>query len=86
MIIEKYYLLDPDQGTYFVYMSDLTDAQFQYIKDNIDDTIEEEIEEDEGYITKYSVEVACYKSNQFDDLITYLKKEGFVNVSSHKYI
>jgi hypothetical protein len=83
--MQKYYTCEPDEGTYFVAMSYLTDEQRQYIVEKFDRDIEDEyFIEANGYTTRYCVEVPCgfYDSEgyMFGDLCEYLDKEGFVEV------
>ena len=74
---DRYYTVDPDEGSYFVYISNLTQEQQKYIQKNIypEYDIEEDDDDDKTY--KYTIDAPCYNSNIFDNLIEYLKKEGF---------
>lgn len=81
---EKYYILDPDEGSYFVSISDLNQTQMEYISKTIDLDIDETEGDEEiyerGYHFKYITDAPCYMSNKFDDLLDYLHKEGFCEV------
>lgn len=83
--MQRYYSLDPDEGSYFVSMSYLTDEQKQYIGKNFDLDIDEELFiEYNGYTTRYVVDAPCgyYDSEGhiFGDLCKYLHSEGFIEV------
>jgi hypothetical protein len=80
---QRYYTCDPDAGTYFVSMSDLSEEQKQYIVEKFDlDIDEEEFVEPSGYITRYVVEAPCgfydTEGHIFYDLCNYLHSEGFI--------
>lgn len=86
-IPKRYYHTDPDEASYFVFISDLNEEQKQFIESSIDEYLEfNEHNDDEDmveYPTKYfmDVSVRCIDGKcSFDDLIGYLKKEGFVDI------
>ena len=78
----RYYGLDPDEGSYFVYMSDLNEEQKEYILTNIypDYDLTEDDDDDKTY--KYTIDAPCCTENSiFSNLIKYLEKEGFIELS-----
>ena len=79
--MDKYFLLDPDQGSWFLYISDLTETQQTYIR-QIFEFLEEEEEEEEGYKFKFFADVpGDYYGNEFSNIMKYLQKEGFQDVT-----
>ena len=81
--MEKYYELDPDEGSYFVYISNLTEEQKRYISKNIfiyDNINEIEETDDEIFDNnrtfKYLID-ADVSNGIFEGLINYLKIEGY---------
>ncbi len=76
--MKKYYQLDPDEGSYFVYISDLSKKQKYYILTNIYPYDDDISEDDEEY--KYQIDAPCCNSDIFNNLIEFLKKEGFKEV------
>ena len=73
-----FYKIDPDEGSYFVSISDLTEDQKEYIAKNVfvvyDLTViwDEEDEED----CKYCID-ACIPNGIYSRLIEYLNSEGY---------
>ena len=81
--MEKYYEIDPDEGSYFVYISNLTEEQKRYISKNIfiyDNINEIEETDDEIFDNnrtfKYLID-ADVSNGIFEGLINYLKIEGY---------
>ncbi len=81
--MEKYYEIDPDEGSYFVYISNLTEEQKRYISKNIfiyDNINEIEETDDEIFDNnrtfKYLID-ADVSNGIFEGLIKYLKIEGY---------
>ena len=81
--MEKYYELDPDEGSYFVYISNLTEEQKRYISKNIfiydnineiEETDDEIFDNDRTF--KYVID-ADISNGIFESLIKYLKIEGY---------
>lgn len=81
--MEKYYEIDPDEGSYFVYISNLTEEQKRYISKNIfiydnineiEETDDEIFDNDRTF--KYVID-ADISNGIFEGLIKYLKIEGY---------
>lgn len=83
--MEKYYEIDPDEGSYFVSISDLTEEQKEYIARNIfveydlTDIKDDDDIHDNGRTYKYYID-ACVPNGIFSNLVKYLKKEGYKEV------
>lgn len=78
--MNKYYSIEPDEGSYFVYISNLSKEQILYITKNIypDYDIEED-NDDENY--KYTIDApCCYSNSIFTNLISYLNNENYKNI------
>lgn len=86
--MKKYYEIDPDEGSYFVSISNLTEEQKEYIARNIfvkydlTDIKDDDDTYDNGRTYKYYIDApCCYENNIFNKLIEYLKKEGYININ-----
>ena len=82
--MERYFLLDPDQGSWFLYISNLTETQQAYIR-QIFDFLDEEDKEEEGRKFKFFADVpGDYYGDEFRKIINYLLAEGFESVTDCK--
>lgn len=74
-----FYKIEPDECSYFVSISDLTEYQKEYIVKNVfiypdlKDIMEDEDEDD----CKYYID-ACFVNGIYDSLINYLNSEGYI--------
>ena len=76
---QKLYYADPDQGSEFFYITNLTEAQIKYINENFDLEVENDDEPD--FI---NFNYSCDCSTDID-LRDYLKNEGFKEIDDPKY-
>ncbi len=78
---EKLYYADPDQGSEFFYVSNLTEEQIKYIEENFDlKNIQEEDEEVDFNNFDY-----CCECPTDIDLRDYLNNEGFKEIEDPNY-
>ena len=78
---EKLYYADPDQGSEFFYISNLTEEQIKYIEKKFDlKNIQEEDEEHDFNNFDY-----CCECPTDIDLRDYLKNEGFKEIEDPNY-
>ena len=76
----KFYYVYPDEGTAYVSVSGMNKVQRKYITETLELEIEDEehrIESGGTYIFPCYVDAPYYQSTKFDELLMYLKKEGF---------
>ncbi len=87
--MDKYYELDPDGGTIFVSISDLTEEQKEYIAKNIfieleydmDDIQNDDDTYDNGRTYKYFIDAGA-PNGVFNGLTQYLRDEGYKNIGT----
>jgi len=84
--MDKYFTTSPDEGSYFINISDLTETQQAFIS-QVEDTFGLDKEEyfEDGYSFKYSVDAVCWTENSaFSQICNYLLEEGFEDVTDCK--
>ena len=83
----KYYEIDPDDGSYFVSISNLTEEQKEYIAKNVfivydlTDIHDDDNEYENGRTYKYIID-AGVPNGVFSRLTIYLRDEGYKNVGT----
>ena len=87
MMENEYYELDPDEGSYFVSISNLTEEQKEYIaryvfvEYDLTDIRDDDEEYENGRTYKYYID-ACLCNGVFNRLTKYLRDEGYKNVGT----
>jgi hypothetical protein len=87
--MEKYFVTDPDEGSFFISITDLDDDMKDSLikllnKYNVDLEIEAYIEEDIKY--KYICDAPCYQSKCCDEVCNLLILSGYKAKGWHNYL